>query len=149
VFLLSRHIDSLSPVKAFIRRIPGAEVLRKSRLSEYNCQSIREEKCSSDRKGPSVIGKDHRSGVFLCLKNDVPLLSREGDREAVPLVFEDADDALAKLLEAGDEEGSVTQIEVERVIQRLSMAGFRRVLYKPSGVQHFLEMELEALAFVG
>jgi hypothetical protein len=95
-----------------------------------------------------VIGKEHRSGVFLCLKNEVPL-SREVDREAVPLVFEDADDALAKLLEAGDEEGSVTESSVERVIQRLSMAGFKRVLYKPSGAQHFLEMEVEALAFLG
>ncbi len=95
-----------------------------------------------------MIGREHSGRVFLCLKNDVPL-SREVDREAVPLVFEDADDAFSKLLEAGDEEGSVTEIAVERVIQRLSMAGFKRVLYKPSGAQHFLEMEIEALAFLG
>ncbi len=95
-----------------------------------------------------MIGKEHRSGVFLCLKNDVPL-SREVDREAVPLVFEDADDAFAKLLEAGDEEGSVTEIAVEQVIQQLRMAGFNRVLYKPSGAQHLLEMDIEALAFLG
>ncbi len=93
-----------------------------------------------------MIGKEHRGRVFLCLKDDVPL-SREVDREAVPLVFEDANDASAKLREAGDEEGSVAEIAVEGVIQQLSMAGFKRVLYKPFGAQHFLEMDIEELAF--
>jgi hypothetical protein len=94
-----------------------------------------------------MIGKEHKGHVFLCLKDDVPL-SREVDREGVPLVFEDANDALAKLREAGDEEGSVAETSVERVIQQLGRTGFKRVLYKPSGAQHFLEMEIEALAFL-
>ena len=93
-----------------------------------------------------MIGKEHKGHVFLCLKNDVPL-SREVDREAVPLVFADDKDALAKLREAGDEEGSIAEMTVERVIQQLSMAGFKRVLYKPSEAQHFLEMDVEELAF--
>ena len=93
-----------------------------------------------------MIGKEHKDRVFLCLKNDVPL-SRTVDGEAVPLVFEDDKDAFAKLREAGDEEGSVTELAIEGVIQQLSMAGFKRVLYKPSGAQHFLEMHIEELAF--
>jgi hypothetical protein len=93
-----------------------------------------------------MIGKEHKGQVFLCLKDDVPL-SREVDRQAVPLVFEDDKDALAKLREAGDEEGSVAELSVERVIQQLSMAGFKRVLYKPYGAQHFLEMDIKELAF--
>ncbi len=135
--VFAEHAHRLSPIKAFVRRIPGAEVLGKvEAVGVY------------ERRSAAVIGKEHRSGVFLCLKNDVPL-SREVDREAVPLVFEDADDAFAKLLEAGDEEGSVTEIAVEQVIQQLRMAGFNRVLYKPSGAQHLLEMDIEALAFLG
>ncbi len=93
-----------------------------------------------------MIGKEYKGRVFLCLKNDVPL-SREVEREAVPLVFEDANDAFAKLREAGDEEGSVAEIAIEGVIRQLSMAGFKRVLYKPYGAQHFLEMNIEELAF--
>jgi len=93
-----------------------------------------------------MTGKEHKDRVFLCLKDDIPL-SREVDGEAVPLVFEDDKDAFAKLREAGDEEGSVTEMAVERVIQQLGMAGFKRVLGKPSGAQHFLEMDLAESAF--